>query len=119
VQKLYIYATVVVLAHAAVVVWHLQILARLNPSLTREQALLFAVLANLVPLTTLALLWANIRKLGAWVLLGFLVIPLAIAAAGEWSLVYQVSAVLLVILEILGGWVSIRILRAPSAPAGM
>jgi hypothetical protein len=49
-RKLYWYATLVVLAHAVVVLWHLELLARLGSALKPEQVPLFAILANLIPL---------------------------------------------------------------------
>ncbi|MGB7846191.1 MAG: hypothetical protein WBL63_11285 [Candidatus Acidiferrum sp.] len=60
-KKLYVYGTLVVFAHAAVVFWHLLILARLNSALTREQALLFAALVNLLPAIALILLCFLLR----------------------------------------------------------
>ena len=125
-RKLFWYATLVVLTHAVVVYWHLVLLARLGTVLKRDQVPLFASLANLIPLAALILLWANFRKAGGWVLL-FLAIPLAIGgyshflstgsdnvfrmAPGELTFAFRVSAVLLLVLEFLGCWVSIQILR--------
>jgi uncharacterized membrane protein len=119
-----------VLGHAATVFWHLQILARLNRALTPEGAVLFASLVNAVALIGLVLLWTGFRKTAAWLLLIFFVIPLAIGgyehfvksgpdnvfqmARGEFTLPFQISAVLLVILEILVCWAGIRIVRASS-----
>src|SRR5271156_2433242 len=45
-RKLYWYATLVVLAHAVVVLWHLELLARLGSALKPVQVPLFAILAN-------------------------------------------------------------------------
>jgi hypothetical protein len=125
-----VYATAVVLAHAGVVFWHLQVLAKLNPNLSPQKALLFASLASLVPILAVILLWFNLRKLAACLALLFFTIPLAIGgyehflssgpdnifrmAAGEGTLAFLVSAVLLLMLELLGCWVSIQILREPS-----
>jgi hypothetical protein len=76
------------------------------------------------------LLWTRFRKLAGWLLLIFFAIPLVIGgdghfvksspdkvfqmASGGFTLPFQVSAVLLVIFEILGVWASTRILKAPS-----
>ncbi|MGA7637195.1 MAG: hypothetical protein WCB00_09725 [Candidatus Acidiferrales bacterium] len=76
-RRLYWYATVVVLAHAAVVFWHLELLARLNTALKVDQVPLLAGLANIIPLLALISLWARLPKLGGWLLL-FLAVPLAI-----------------------------------------
>jgi hypothetical protein len=125
-RKLYWYATLVVLAHAVVVLWHLELLARLGSALKPEQVPLFAILANLIPLVAVILLWAHFPKVGAWLLL-FLAVPLAIGgyshflspgsdnvfrmAAGELTPAFRVSAVLLLVLELLSCWVAVQILR--------
>jgi hypothetical protein len=129
-RKLYVYATLLVLGHAAIVFWHLQVLARLNSAIRPEQALLFASLANVIPLIAVILLWTGFHKTAGGLLLVFFVVPLVIGgyqhflksghdnvfqmARGELTLPFQVSAVLLVVFEILVCWASIRILRAPS-----
>jgi hypothetical protein len=128
-RRLYWYATIIVLAHAVVVFWHLELLARLGTALRSDQVPLFAGLANLIPLIALILLWTNFRKAGGCLLL-FLAVPLAIGGyqhflssgpdnvfrmvSGELTLVFQISAVLLLILEFSGCWVSVQILRNPS-----
>lgn len=128
-RKLYWYATVVVLAHAVVVFWHLELLARLGTSLRFDQVLLFAGLANIVPLVAVILLWAHFPKVGGWLLL-FLAVPLAIGgyshflspgsdnvfrmAPGEMTFGFRVSAVLLLVLELLSCWVAVEVLRDSS-----
>jgi len=128
-RKLYWYATLVVLAHAVVVLWHLELLARLGSALKPEQVPLFAILANLIPVVAVILLWAHFPKVGAWLLL-FLAVPLAIGgyshflspgsdnvfrmAAGELTLAFRLSAVLLLVLELLSCWVAVQILRDSS-----
>jgi hypothetical protein len=129
-KSLNTFITVVVPGHAATVFWHLQVLAGLQPTLTHSEALLFGALANLVPLTALPL-WANFSQLAAW--LQAFAVPLAIGgyqhsaqpgadnvfqmAPGPWTLLYRISAALLLILEILGIWWSVRTLRNSSSPA--
>jgi uncharacterized membrane protein len=129
-NKLVLYATLLVLAHAAIIFWHLQVLALLNSALTPERAVLLASLVNVIPLIGVILLWTGFRKPAGWLLLIFFAIPLVIGgyehfvksgpdnvfqmARGEFTLPFQVSAVVLVIFEILVCWASIRILRAPS-----
>jgi hypothetical protein len=76
-RRLYWYATLVVLTHAAVVLWYLELLARLGTALKVEQVPLFAGLANIIPLIALISLWTQFPKLGGWLLL-FLAAPLAI-----------------------------------------
>ena len=109
-RKLYWYATLVVLAHAVVVFWHLELLAWLGSALTPERVPLFATLANLIPMVAVILLWAHFPRVGAWLLL-FWAVPLAIGGyshflspgsdnvfrmvPGELTLAFRVSAVLL------------------------
>jgi len=126
-RKLCRYAALVVLAHAVVVFWHLEQLARRDAALKVDQVPLFAALANIIPLIALISLWAHFPKLGAWLLL-FLAVPLAIGgyshflspgsdnvfrmADGELTFAFRISAVLLLVLEFLGCWLGIRILRS-------
>lgn len=128
-RKLYWYATLVVLAHAVVVFWHLELLTRLGGVLKPDQVPLFAGLANIIPLIALLSLWTHFPKAGAWVLL-FLAVPLAIGgyshfvspgshnvfrmAPGELTSAFRISAVLLLTLEFRGVWLSVQILRRSS-----
>lgn len=128
-RKLYWYATLVVLLHAVVVFWHLELLARLGGALRPEQVPLLASLANIIPLIALLSLWAHFPKAGAWLLL-FLAVPLAVGgyshflspgsdnvfrtAPGELTSRFRISAVLLFALEFCGVWLSVQILRRSS-----
>ncbi|MGO9847343.1 MAG: hypothetical protein ACLPKT_12270 [Methylocella sp.] len=128
-RKLYWYATLFVLAHAVVVFWHLELLARLETALRPDQVLLFAGLANMVPLIAVIFLWAHFPRVGGWLLL-FLAMPLAIGGyshflstgsdnifrmtPGELTLAFRTSAVLLLLLEFLGCWVAVQILTDSS-----
>jgi hypothetical protein len=128
-RKLYWYATLVVLAHGVVVFWHLELLAKLGTVLRPDQVPLFAELANIVPVVAAILLWAHFPKLGGWLLL-FLAVPLAIGGyshflspgsdnvfhmtPGELALAFRISAVLLLILELLGCWLAVQILKDSS-----
>jgi len=83
-----------------------------------------------IPLIALISLWAHFPKLGAWLLLS-LAVPLAIGgyshflspgsdnvfrmAGGELTFAFRISAVLLFLLEFLGCWLGIQILRASSS----
>ena len=131
-RRLCWYATLVVVAHAAVVFWHLELLARLGSALKPEQVPLFASVANLIPVAAVILLWAHFPRAGA-PLLFFLAVPLIIGgyshflspgsdnvfrmAPGELTMAFRVSAVLLFVLEVLSCWLAVRILREPSLSA--
>jgi len=128
-RRLYWYATLVVLTHAAVIFWHLELLARLNAALKADQVPFLAGLANVIPLLALISLWAQFPKLGGWLLL-FLAVPLVIGgyshflspgsdnvfrmAPGDLTTGFRVSAVLLWMLELWGCWLGIKILRRSS-----
>ena len=56
-KELAVCTTLAVLAHAAVVVWHLFVLAKIPPGLTGHQVLSAAIAINVVPLMGLVLLW--------------------------------------------------------------
>jgi hypothetical protein len=128
-RRLYWYATLVVLAHAAVVFWHLELLARVGTAIKVDQVPLLAGLANVIPLVALISLWAQFPKLGGWLLL-FLAVPLAIGgyshflsagsdnvfrmAPGGLTAGFRVSAVLLWVLEFSDCWLGIEILRRSS-----
>jgi hypothetical protein len=128
-RRFYWYATLVVLTHAAVVVWHLELLARPNTAPKVDQVPVLAGLANIIPLIALISLWAQFPKLGGWLLL-FLAVPLVIGgyshflsagsdnvfrmAPGELTAGFRVSAVLLWMLEFWGCWLGVEILRRSS-----
>jgi uncharacterized membrane protein YhaH (DUF805 family) len=128
-RKLYWYATLLVLLHAVVVFWHLELLASYESALTPERVPLFASLANLIPVVAVIVLWAHFPKAGGWLLL-FLTVPLTIGgyshflspgsdnifrmAPGDLTLAFRVSAVLLLVLELLSCWAAVQILRHSS-----
>jgi uncharacterized membrane protein len=105
-------------------------IAEASKIVRRAEARECASLVNVIPLIGVILLWTGFRKPAGWLLLIFCMIPLVIGgyehfvksspdnvfqmAPGEFTLPFQVSAVLLVIFEILVCWASIRILKAPS-----
>ena len=127
-RRLYWYATAVVLTHAAVIFWHLDLLAKVNPALKMDQVPLLAGLANIIPLIALVSLWIRFPKLGGSLLL-FLVVPLLIGgyshflsagsdnvfrmAPGELTAGFRISAVVLWVLELWGCWLGVEIIRRP------
>jgi hypothetical protein len=123
-KKLAVYATLAVLAHAVIVVWHLFVLAKIPPGLTGQQVLSAAIAINVVPLVGLVLLWTYYPRLASVLIF----IPLAVGfsaggfehflsdgpdnvfrvAVTEWTLPFTISAVLLAVLELCGCWLCIR-----------
>jgi hypothetical protein len=72
--KLRFYATLEVLAHAVVVVWHLFVLAKIPPGLAGGQVLSAAIAINVVPLVGLALLWTHYPRFASILIF----VPLAV-----------------------------------------
>lgn len=121
------YATFVVLAHAGAVYWHLVLVAKITPGPTDHQVLAATAAVNLVPTVALLLLWAHFLRLGGFLLLLPLAVGLGIGgnehfvtpgplnifymAATPWALPFRVTAVLLLVLELLGCWIAIRAFR--------
>jgi hypothetical protein len=128
-KELAVCTTLAVPAHAAVVVWHLFVLAKIPPGLTGPQILSAVLAINLVPFMGLVLLWTHYPRLASVLIF----IPLAVGfsaggfehflsngpdtfrmAATEWSVPFTISAVLLALLELGACWLCIRLFgKAP------
>ena len=118
------------LGHFVAVIWHLLLLVKVQPGTPRLFPSLL-ILFNLFPVAGLVALAKTFRKLAG----SMIILPLAIALvigtyahflspgtdnilripAGYLTLSFQISAVLLVLLEALGCWVGIRIFAHLSA----
>ncbi len=123
-RRLLLWGTPLVLAHYSVVIWHVALLVKVQPGFPRT-AILLLVLINLLPIAGLFVFANGFPKLAG----GMIIIPLGIAlvvggythflstgsdnvlrmAPSELTLPFQVSAVLLALLEALGCWVGFRI----------
>jgi|ERR1022692_492189 hypothetical protein len=130
IRKLLPFATFVVVGHFAVVIWHLLLLLKVQPS-TPWFAALLLVVANLLPIAALVAFAKGRYNLGG----GLIVLPLSVALAiggythfltagsdnvfrmppGGLRLPFQISAVLLAVLESLGCFVGLRMFAAPRA----
>jgi len=127
--RLLLTGVLVVLAHFGVVIWHILLLVKVQPS-TPGFALVLLIAINLVPVVALIAFAKGWPKLaGSMILLPFAV-ALVIGAythflspgsdnvlrmpSGEFRLPFQVSSVLLVVLEALGCWVGVRMLATPT-----
>jgi hypothetical protein len=73
------YALAVVVSHFCVVVWHLVVVANVNPRVVTPGFLLFLGVINLVPFVAIALLNTRVRLLAGWLLL----IPFGLALTAE------------------------------------
>lgn len=124
-HRLLLWATVIAVGHFVVVLGHLWLVVRVQPSFPRS-AVPWLILINLLPIGGALGLAKGYRKSAAFLI----AIPLGVAfvigtyshflspgtdnvlrmAPGELTSPFQVSAVLLVVLEALGCWVGLRTL---------
>jgi hypothetical protein len=126
--RLPLYATLIVLAHCPVVIWHLLVLSKLPSGLTTERALFFAALINLIPFAAAILSWTRHRKLAGGLLLIAFGFAFCIGAYahflspgsdnvftmphGDWTLPFQLTAILLILLQASGCWLAAQLIRA-------
>ena len=122
------YATFVVLAHTGAVFWHLLLVRKITPGLTDDQVLAATAGIALVPAIAVVLLWVDFPRIGGLLLFLPLAVGLGIGgdehfvapgplnvfyvAATRWALQFRMTAVLLLVLEVLGCWIAIRAFRA-------
>lgn len=125
-RSLLAWGAVVVMAHFLVVAWHVVLLVKVQPGFP-ALAIVALLLVNLVPIAGVAAFAKDARRLAAVAV----VIPLATGLiiggyshfltsgsdnvfrmpGGGLTLSFQVSAVLLAILEALGCWLGVRMYR--------
>jgi hypothetical protein len=124
-RRLLSWSVPVVLGHFLVVLWHLFLLVKVEPNTPRFLPPLLIVI-NLIPVAGLFAFAKAFSKLAA----SMIAIPLAVALIiggnahflssgpdnvfrlppGAYILSYQISAVLLVILEVMGCWIATRMI---------
>lgn len=121
------YATLVVLLHLAVSIVHGAGHDKLNIAITGFQRVFVLVVILAAPVLAAILLWTRLRDVGAWLLLvsmaGAFVFGVyyhfidpspdnvAMIPSGDWKLPFQITAVLLVVLEALACWLGMGNLR--------
>jgi len=129
-RKLLLWSVPIVLGHFVAVIWHLVLLVKVQPSTPRFFPPLL-ILFNLFPVAGLVALAKGFRKLAG----SMIILPLAIALvigtyahflspgtdnifrlpSGDLRLSFQISTMLLALLEALGCWVGIHIFARSSA----
>lgn len=120
-------ATTLVLSHLGVVIWHLLLLLRVQPG-TPRFALVLLIGVNLIPVMALVAFGRGHYTLAGWMII--LPFGVALAIGGHthflssgsdnifrmpqrpWRVPFQVSTVLLALLEALSCWVAVRMLSA-------
>ena len=126
------YGALIVIAHALVATAHGLAHEHLAINLTFTQKLYVLVVITLAPIVSMILLWTRWRKAGPMLLLlsmlGSLIFGVVnhflIVSAdhvrhlpeGEWRLTFQITAVLLVVTEVLGCFVGVWALGATNQP---
>jgi hypothetical protein len=123
-RKLLLWGTLIVLAHYAAVIWHVALLVKVQPGFPRL-AILSLLVINLFPIAGLFAFSKGFPKLAGIMI----IIPLGIAlviggythflsagsdnvwrmAASDLRLPFQISAMLLAVLEAAGCWFGFRI----------
>lgn len=132
-RRLALVATMVIVTHAAVFVWHLLVAANVPPGLPAT-ALTGAAAMHLTLVAGLVMLWHGAYRpaavlillpMGAMFAIGVTVHVLSSGPANvfdlpdsPWVVSFRVSAVLLLLLEAAGCWVAARAWRArkPTEP---
>jgi hypothetical protein len=125
IHRILLWATGITLGNFVVVLGHLWLVLRIQPSFPKP-AIPGLIFINFLPIAGTLALWKGYRKLAAIVI----AIPMSIGfvigtyshflssgtdnvfrmAPGEWTLLFQLSAVLLVLIEAFGFWVGVRTL---------
>lgn len=125
------FATVAALANYAVVIWHLYLVAKLQPAAPIAESIRIATIAGALTLAGLALMWMRWHKTGALLLAVMFANGLVIGSLehffvtgpynvfdvgfGDWTLLFKVSAAILVVLEVAGLSATGRMLVARAA----
>jgi hypothetical protein len=123
-RTLLLWSAAIVVGHFIAVVWHLLLVLKVQPGFPRFAPPLL-ILINLIPVCGVVALTKGLPKLAG----SLITLPLAIAMVigiyahflspgtdnifrlppGDLKLPFQISAVLLVLLEALGCWIGVRI----------
>jgi hypothetical protein len=128
-------AALVIIAHALAFIWHLFVVSKIPPGLPSQQILFVAIAGNGTPVIGLIFLLRRADRLAAVLILvpmAFVFVigarehflnfgPSSVFAVSDprWAWSFRASAVFLIILEILGCWIGVRLwlmqTKTPSA----
>lgn len=122
------YGTVVVAAHAVVLVLHSMAHTRLGIWPSTGELVFIATVIVAAPVVAAVILWTRLRHAGAWLLLGSMAGSLIFGVhrhfavpspdhilhvpPERWGMVFSVTAVLLAVTEAAGCWGAVYALRA-------
>lgn len=130
-NRMKIFVTVAALGNYAAVLWHLYLVAKLQPATPVAESIRISAIAGALTLAGLALLWMRWHKTGSLVLAAMFANGLVIGSLehffvagpvnvfdvgyGDWTLPFKASVAILVILEVAGLSASGRMLIARRA----
>lgn len=116
--RMKVLATVAALANYATVLWHLYLVAKLQPAAPVAESIRIATIAGALTFAGLALLWMRWHKTGALLLAIMFANGLVIGSLehffvagpsnvfdvgyGDWTLPFKISVAILVVLEVVG-----------------
>lgn len=129
--RIKVFATAAALANYATVLWHLYLVAKLQPAAPMAESVRIALIAGALTLAGLALLWRRWHKTGSLLLAVMFANGLVIGSLehffvagpfnvfdvgyGDWTLLFKISVAILVVLEVAGLSATGRMLVARAA----
>ncbi len=127
-SKLSRYLTAIVAVNLGLAIWHLYVLGQLHAEMTSVELARFGAALALVSMVVAILLWTRWRKAGGGLFLLLLAAGLVIGgyehfvragadnvftmAPGPLTYSFQASAVLILLVELIGIWACVRLLLA-------
>ncbi len=121
------YGTAIAVIHAIANGLHGLAHIKIPVALSLVQSLFVGVVIFLTPIVAVVLLWTQFYRLGSWLLLGslagsfffglynhFIVISpdhVSQVSFTGWGILFQVTAILILIVDGLGCWISIQVLK--------
>lgn len=129
-NRVKVLASIAALANYAAVIWHLYLVAKLQPASPIADAVRIATFAGALTFAGLALLWARWRKIGSLVLAVMFATGLVLGCLehflvagpnnvfdvgdGDWTVLFKISVAILIVFEVAGLSVTGRMLLARS-----
>jgi hypothetical protein len=123
-SKLSVFVTALLLSNFILAIWHLYILQNVYPGGPESDLWALVPIVGSISLLGIVLLWTRFFKVGACVAAGLFLVGLTIGSyehfvsvnpnnifimkPGIWFLPFLISVMLLVVVELLGIWASVR-----------
>lgn len=130
-HRVKVFTTVAALANYAAVLWHLYLEIQLRPATPMVEVVRIAAIAGGLTFVGLALLWVHWQKIGSVVLAGMFANGLVLGCLehffvaspvnvflignGDWTVLFKISVVILVVFQLAGLSATGRILVTRSA----